>query len=481
MQTDSSRDISPLLTADELVGTPSLASPSFTSGLNQGFAGLPPLENHRHSLPRRRSQYFRTQLRGTATEPIAIPHTSLQRDNTRDPMQRWQDSPPEAEPASLSAIADALKKTPLRTRSSVGSLASRRIGSRAGSIASLGSATSCSSVSVGSPHSATRRQGRVAKTKRAAGTKGKKDEQRRFPCTFCCDSFKSKYDWARHEKSLHLDLQGWRCTPFGGTVVSPDTGRSHCAYCSQLDPSAEHLETHNHSGCQNDEKPHTFRRKDHLVQHLRLVHHVKTLPIIDTWKVEGPPIKSRCGICSIRMETWQERVEHLAKHFRKGDTMEHWKGEHDFEPHVNARVTNALAPYMIAAEERAPVPFSATDPSSRDHLRQVQKNAGDKVEVLERVTDASEEIPFQSAHPAATDISSLSFPQFLVHHLGRYAQQQMSLGIMPTDEMFQTEARRIVYNTMDPWDQTLADNKDWLSCFRNCHLSNSSSGQNASG
>ncbi|KAL4731497.1 hypothetical protein ACLX1H_000466 [Fusarium chlamydosporum] len=181
MQTDSSRDISPLLTADELVGTPSLASPSFTSGLNQGFAGLPPLENHRHSLPRRRSQYFRTQLRGTATEPIAIPHTSLQRDNTRDPMQRWQDSPPEAEPASLSAIADALKKTPLRTRSSVGSLASRRIGSRAGSIASLGSATSCSSVSVGSPHSATRRQGRVAKTKRAAGTKGKKDEQRRFP------------------------------------------------------------------------------------------------------------------------------------------------------------------------------------------------------------------------------------------------------------------------------------------------------------
>jgi hypothetical protein len=179
------------------------------------------------------------------------------------------------------------------------------------------------------------------------------------------------------------------------------------------------------------------------------------------------------------METWQERVEHLAKHFRKGDTMDDWKGEHDFEPHVNARVTNALAPYMIAAEERAPVPFSATDPSSRDHLRQVVKNAGTETEVAKQVDGeltVSEEISPLPEQPATEDISSLSFPQFLVYHLGRYAQQQMSLGIVPTDEMFQTEARRIVYDTMDPWDQTLADNKDWLSCFRNCHMGGPSSG-----
>jgi hypothetical protein len=74
------------------------------------------------------------------------------------------------------------------------------------------------------------------------------------------------------------------------------------------------------------------------------------------------------------------------------------------------------------------------------------------------------------------DDSSMAFPEFLVHHLGRYAQQQMSLGVMPTDDMFQTEARRIVYDTSDPWDQTLADNKDWLSCFRNHHLGGPSSG-----
>ncbi|XEV03081.1 hypothetical protein FSHL1_008368 [Fusarium sambucinum] len=472
MQIDSGRDISPLATTHRRVGTPSLASPSF----DQAFADFSPQENQHHSLPRRRSQYLRSQLHRTTSEPVSIPRSNLRRDSTRNPMQRWQDSPPEAEPASLFAIADALEKTPLRKRSSAGSLGSRRVASRAGSIASV---TSCSTASVGSPHSTARRGG-VAKSKRVSTNKGKKADKRRFPCTFCCDSFKSKYDWARHERSLHLDLQGWRCTPFGGAVVSPDTGQSHCAYCNQIDPGAEHLQTHNHAGCQNDEKPHVFRRKDHLVQHLRLVHHVKTLPTIDSWKVEGPPIKSRCGICDIRMETWQERVEHLAKHFRKGDTMEDWKGEHDFEPHVKARVTNALAPYIIAAEERAPVPFSATDPSSKDHFRQIKKNAGSEVETGNQVDGelpVSQETSPLPEQPVTTDVNSLSFPEFLVHHLGRYAQQQMRLGVVPTDDMFQAEARRLVYNTMDPWDQTLADNKDWLSCFRNCYLDKYSGGQ----
>ncbi|CAG7566113.1 unnamed protein product [Fusarium equiseti] len=112
MQTDTSRDISPLATADERVSTPSL---------NTSFAGLPPLEPQHPTLPRKRSTYFRSP----ASQPISIPHTNLQRDRTQDPMQRWQDSPPEAEPASLSAIADALSKTTLRKRSSAGSLVLR--------------------------------------------------------------------------------------------------------------------------------------------------------------------------------------------------------------------------------------------------------------------------------------------------------------------------------------------------------------------
>ncbi|KAJ4264352.1 hypothetical protein NW762_005549 [Fusarium torreyae] len=406
-------------------------------------------------------------------------------------MQRWQESPPDTEAASLSAIADALEKTPLRSRSSAGSLNGQRVnswvgsraGSRAASTVSFGSATSCSSVSVGSPHSATRRKssrGRVAKPKRVSAAKGKDHEKRRFPCTFCCDTFKSKYDWARHEKSLHLDLQGWRCTPFGGTIVSPDTRRSHCAYCSQLDPTPEHLETHNHEGCSNSEKPPTFSRKDHLVQHLRLVHHVKTLPIIDSWKVEGPPIKSRCGICSVRMETWGERVEHLAKHFRKGSTMDDWKGEHGFEPHVAARVTHGMPPYMIASEGRAPMPFSATSSGTKDHLRQMLERAGQSPDAPKE-SPPSLDAPAEEMQPQpqsqltmAQGSTSMAFPEFLALSLRQFAQQQISLGVVPTDDMFRSEARRIVYDDVDPWDQTMADNDDWLSCFRNSHLGGSS-------
>ncbi|KAF4450780.1 hypothetical protein F53441_6112 [Fusarium austroafricanum] len=466
-------NISPLATGNR-VGTPRTTTP----GLAQRFAGSPTTDNQNRGLPRKRSHYFRRQPHRTGSDPISIPRTNIQRDSTLDPMQRWQESPPEGEAASLSAIADALKKTPLRTRSSAGSLGKSRVGSRAGSTVSFGSATSCSSASVGSPQSTTRR-GRVTKSKRASTVKSKDTEKRRFPCTFCCDRFKSKYDWARHEKSLHLDLQGWRCAPFGGAVVSPDTGRSHCAYCSQLDPTTKHLETHNHAICQNEDKPHIFSRKDHLAQHLRLVHHVKTLPVIDSWKVEGPPVKSRCGICSIRMETWQERVEHLAKHFRKGDTMEDWKGDHEFEPHIKARVTNDLAPYMIAMEEKCPVPFSATDPNCRDHLLQIRENVGRTMDAVDQENSALDAIGEMGSRPQRSmtqDSSSMAFPEFLVHHLGRYAQRQMSQGIVPTDDMFQSEARRIVYDTQDPWDQTLADNVDWLSCFRRHHVNGPSGG-----
>lgn len=259
-------------------------------------------------------------------------------------------------------------------------------------------------------------------------------------------------------------------------MASPETGRNHCAYCSQLDPTPEHLETHNHAGCQNDDKPPIFSRKDHLTQHLRLVHHVKTVPVIDSWKVEGPPVKSRCGICGLRMETWKERVEHLAKHFRKGATMADWKGDHDFEPHVKAQVTNALSPYMIEVEGKCPVPFSATDPSCRDHLLQIRENVGRTTDFFDEGLgnlDAVEETVGRPQRSMTQDSSSMAFPEFLVHHLGKYAQRQMSLGVIPTDEMFQTEARRIVYDTSDPWDQTLADNKDWLSCFKEHHVNGS--------
>ncbi|EHK24539.1 uncharacterized protein TRIVIDRAFT_30436 [Trichoderma virens Gv29-8] len=454
------------------------------------FQYFPVVENQQPGLPRRRSRYFRSQqYQPTLPAPIDIASSTLVGD-ALDPMQRWRESPPETEPASLSAIADALKHTPLRSRSSAGSFDSQRVGTRAASTISFGSGTSCSSASNASTSSAAFRssnnisRGRVAKRTRANATKMKeKDKDKRiFPCTFCCDSFKSKYDWSRHEKSLHLNLERWRCTPFGGAVISPETGRAHCAYCSILDPNAKHLESHNHGTCESQGQTPAFSRKDHLVQHLRLAHHVETLPIIDSWKDEGPPVSSRCGFCNIRMKTWQERVDHLAKHFRKGATMDSWKGEHCFESSVPVKVTHAMPPYLIGAESRAIIPFLVNSHGTKDHLSQIQHATEQSLGIWDGGHTAS---PISGSEPSAEsttqpapleslseETSSMTFPEVLALHLGRYAQEQMRLGIIPTDRMFQDEARRIMFDSVDPWDQTIADNDDWLSMFRDRHLKN---------
>lgn len=401
-------------------------------------------------------------------------------------MQRWRESPPETEPASLSAIADALNHTTLGSHHSAESLNSHHFGSRAASTVSFGSGTSRSSASNASANSTTfrvssdRSRGRVTKRTRPTKVKEKSKENRIFPCTFCCDSFKSKYDWARHEKSLHLNLQSWRCAPFGGIIVSPDTGRAHCAYCSLLDPDPQHLVSHNHGSCENQGQTPTFARKDHLVQHLRLIHHVKTLPIIDSWKDEGPPVTSRCGFCDASMQSWEERADHLSKHFRKGLTMDNWKGEHCFTSSIAGKITHAMPPYLIASESRALIPFSVTNHETKDQLSQIQQASdkslgtwdGDLTGMPVSALSAEPKIQLAPLNSLCEDTSSMTFPEVLALHLGRYAQEQMKLGIIPTDRMFQDEARRIMFESIDPWDQTIADNDDWLSQFRDSHLNN---------
>lgn len=186
-----------------------------------------------------------------------------------------------------------------------------------------------------------RHQNRVRKTgKRRTATEDGANQP--FCCTFCCDKFKSKYDWARHEKSLHLNLEDWVCAPRGGCPISTLTGRQHCVFCYCLEPSFDHLDEHNYGPCSKIRR--TFRTKDHLVQHLRLAHRLDTLPVPDKWKTGSSIVTSRCGFCDHRLQSWEERVEHLAAHFKKGLTMSNWHGDHDFKPAVAAQVTNAVPP-----------------------------------------------------------------------------------------------------------------------------------------
>jgi hypothetical protein len=238
-----------------------------------------------------------------------------------------------------------------------------------------------------------------------------------------------------------------------------------------LDPTPEHLQQHNHATCSDGQStPRVFRRKDHLVQHLRLVHGLETLPLIDDWKVESIPVTSRCGFCQLTLNNWDERADHLATHFREGKTMANWRGEHGFEVSVAARVTNAYPPYLLAAQAETLVPFSATNPASLDHTHQLlsQIHLEDPLPapLEEQVVQNNSLEPSWDPQSMRTQFQ-IDFAAVLTKHLSRFARAQILMGVIPTDEMFQRESRRLLYHDGDDeWNQTVADDPNWMQEFR---------------
>ncbi|KAL6237448.1 hypothetical protein BDW75DRAFT_228645 [Aspergillus navahoensis] len=464
--------------------SPSLTTAAAFGNIKSGESGsspsLPrtPVQACR-GLPRRKSRYMIQQLDQRANAVFIPPSTG-----PTDPLERWKESPPEGEAASISAIRDALRNQSVYFRGSeedttpdpgvddlfethcrpVPRAASTTSGESVTSVSSRRSGRSAfSGLSSGSQTAPSKRPARVQKKHTATGGKKRSttNSPRIFCCTFCCDKFKSKFDWMRHEKSLHLNLENWVCAPFGGSVVSPSTGRAHCAYCNQLDPTPDHLEQHNHGLCQQQVR--TFRRKDHLLQHLRLFHRLQTMPLIDDWKHLITNFPSRCGFCDGRMSDWDERADHLSFHFRKGCTMADWKGDHEFPPEIAAQVTHSVPPYLLDFESRTLVPFSATDGAVSDHLSQMLSRAT----FLDAAGDPQmlPETPGRLLHPPR-EAQLDSYTEVLTRHLSHYAQQMMGSGVIPTDEMFQEEARRLLFDSEDQWNQTMADNREWLAHFR---------------
>lgn len=167
-----------------------------------------------------------------------------------------------------------------------------------------------------------------------------------YQCTFCTETFGAKHDWHRHEHTLHLPLERWVCAPEGPIWSGGDGEALRCVFCGQADPDDAHVVGHNYALCR-DRSIHwrTFNRKDHLNQHLRLVHGAKFSDgLMSGWKVPMPEIRSRCGFCDAHLESWEDRLHHLAHHFKAGKTMADWKGGWGFEPHIELLVENSIPP-----------------------------------------------------------------------------------------------------------------------------------------
>ncbi|KAK2005884.1 homeobox and C2H2 transcription factor [Colletotrichum eremochloae] len=316
------------------------------------------------------------------TLPINIPQCDGLSEalHNLSPLQRWQVSPPEHEPASVSAIAHAVSgfssdgddhpgrsltdSAPARSLygpSSASSAAtSHSSRSSANSVYSHNSRTSPSSFDpLGKTAMKRRRRRTLAKRPESKGTGTLWQTANTYQCTFCTETFKTKHNWQRHEKSLHLSLERWECAPTGPAV--PDaSGQLVCVFCGESNPDKQHLEKHNYQACQ-DRLPEdrTFYRKDHLQQHLKLVHDAKFLRWpMGEWKYESEVIRSRCGFCGWSITTWNDRIDHLAEHFKDGKTMADWHGDWGFDDNVLKMVENSMAPYMIHMERYSPWPFT---------------------------------------------------------------------------------------------------------------------------
>ncbi|KAK3294917.1 C2H2 transcription factor [Chaetomium fimeti] len=314
--------------------------------------------------------------------PIDIPQRrrtpgSLEHMN---PLQRWQHSPPENEPASVTAIARAVNSassvssglnSPYSAnftddgsgRSLCDSNISSANTSRSHSSASAYSYGSRGSF--GSGGSIPRGRRRRRRKAPAAATTTHTGPAKTFQCTFCTETFRTKHDWQRHEKSLHLSLERWVCSPNGPQAFNPENGQMSCVFCGDPNPDEAHIDNHNYSACQERTLgERTFYRKDHLRQHLKLVHGTNfTSWSMEQWKATTPEIRSRCGFCGTVMDTWSIRIDHLAAHFKDGKSMKDWKGDWGFDLPVLDMVENSIPPYLIHDERNSPNPYEASRPS----------------------------------------------------------------------------------------------------------------------
>lgn len=270
------------------------------------------------------------------------------------PMERWRSSPPEEEPALNSAIENLISSHSSSQRSAdnfaIRSFENQGFGT-SGDSSSYSEFNDMSSNSASSYHSHSSAaidpsvlsrsasslvgESRTSSWPISSGENASKFKA--FQCTFCGKSYKKKYDWVRHERSIHLPgLDSWICS----VPVSPDQPHliwlvndsgPRCIFCGTSSPTDEHMQSHEFDACASRPiSERKFTRKDHVWQHLKKFHRCRYW---DGWKPNlnllhdrQDVVQSHCGFCQTTLNSWEDRVEHLTLHFRAGLTMESWVG-----------------------------------------------------------------------------------------------------------------------------------------------------------
>lgn len=271
------------------------------------------------------------------------------------PFERWRNSPPEDEPVSMSTIEKSLS-------SFLGANNDRLDAFGPGDIDSCNSSSSrdpeiyaCSVLEYTSSNSASScysyqfsAHSNFQSPSLQSSDDGKSTvlpspvtrpvKRCIYQCTFCRRTFKKKYDWLRHEKSIHLPgLDSWVCAiPVPAdqplTVWRVKQGSPECLLCGHNSPTEEHMQSHEFEAC--SERPlqeRTFPRKDHLWQHLYKFHGCRKWagwnPNLNLLQQSQDGVRSYCGFCWETFDSWDKRARHLASHFQQGMTIDQWVGD----------------------------------------------------------------------------------------------------------------------------------------------------------
>lgn len=125
-----------------------------------------------------------------------------------------------------------------------------------------------------------------------------------------------------------------------------------------------------------------------------------------------------------------------------------------------------MPPYLIGSESVSPQPFSATNTATwRDWTGDGPLAADFPMEGDLSGKHAEPTGPFNCSGFG----SKATCWEILTVRLGRYASNMAKQGVVLTDEMLQREARLLLYDCDDPWNQTAADNPEWLDLFKKAH------------
>lgn len=239
------------------------------------------------------------------------------------------------------------------------------------------------------------------------------------------------------------------CTPFG-PVQAGDDGVPRCVFCHLADPEHNHFETHNYAICAaRPSSERVFRRKDHLVQHLRLVHSKAAFTDgMRGWLTTVDAVRSRCGFCNTNMTSWAERDAHLAHHFKNGADMVDWEGDRGLDPEIERLVQDDMPAWLIGQQRRTTEPFSASLHQSR-------------------ITTTTEVLGQEDSGVPQAE-ANLHSHRDVERQLLSYVSGEIVRGRVPSDAQLQKTCGLMMYGDDydEEWEQTWADNAQWLARFK---------------